>query len=81
MLTPSLLINNSLSVNVLTDKMYAVPVNIILDGQRERVVDDKVHPGDVEASGRHISGHQQRDLPRLELLHRLGPPVLHNSEL
>ena len=61
--------------------MYAVPVNVVLDGQWERVVDDKVHPGDVEASGRHISGHQQRDLPRLELLHRLRPPVLHNSNL
>ena len=56
-------------------------MNIVLDGQRERVVDDKVHPRDVETPGRHISGHQQRDLPGLELLHRLRPPVLHNSNL
>ena len=50
-----------------------VPVHVVLNGEGEGEVDDIVHVGDVQPAGRHISGHQQRDLPALELLHRHRP--------
>ena len=36
------------------------PVNVILDGQGESVVDHIFHVGDIQTSGCHIGGNQQR---------------------
>jgi hypothetical protein len=45
-----------------------VPVHIILNRQRKRIIDHHLHVRDIQATGSHISCNQKRDLLRLELL-------------
>ena len=50
-----------------------VPVHIILNGEWKGVVDDVVHVGNVQATGRHVCCHQERDCSTFELLNGQGP--------
>ena len=45
-----------------TANILLLPVHIVLNGEGEGEVDDKVHAGDVETSSSDISGHKQRHL-------------------
>ncbi|KAI3478703.1 hypothetical protein L1887_59340 [Cichorium endivia] len=51
-------------------------VHIVLDGEREGVVDDVLDVGDVQSTRRHIGSHQQRRLGRFEALQRRNALVL-----
>jgi hypothetical protein len=51
-------------------------VNVVLNGQRECVVDDVFDVGHVETTGSNISSHQEGLLTRLESLKRLCALVL-----
>lgn len=45
-------------------------MHVVLGGERERVVNHDSNVGDVEAARRHVRRNEQRDLARLEGLHR-----------
>jgi hypothetical protein len=51
-------------------------VHVVLDRERERVVDDVLDVGDVEAPRRHVGGDQDRAAAGLEALQRVGAVVL-----
>merc|ERR1712015_458431 len=52
------------------------PVDVVLYGEREGVVDDVVHVGDVEPSSGHVCSHQQRNFRAFELLQRFSSHIL-----
>ena len=55
---------------------YYSPMNIILNGQRERVVDDKVNTRNIQSSGCYICGDQQRNFSRFKLFNGFCSPIL-----
>ena len=51
-------------------------MDVVLNRQRERVVDHSSHIGDIQTARSYIRRHKEPRLARLEILQRLHPPRL-----